>query len=133
MKAKGIRTELVSLDEQIAKTVSWTGNACDVSAYEYAIILANITAFDTASGDERLILEIEGSYDGSLWEHFYTFVDEANAGDNTSTSGDPDRGKIKTTGVYVIHLTEIPLAIRVKGTLSGTTPSVSLTVKGNFR
>ena len=127
------RTVLVEIDVQNSKDVSWNGSSVNVSAYDAGIIIANVTTFDLGTGDERMILELEGSYDGSLWEHLKTFVDEANAGDNTTVTGDADRGKIEQTGQYVVHVHDLPVFIRTKGTLTGTTPIVTLTVKGSFR
>lgn len=129
----GKRTPQIAIDAQTAKDVSWDGNAINVTEYETAIIIADVTVFDRTDTDELMVLELEGSYDGSLWEHLRTFVDEANAGDNTTVTGDADRGKIKATGHYALHVKELPLFIRTKATLSGTTPIVTLTVKGSFR
>lgn len=127
------RTKEISIDAQTNKGVSWNGAAVNVSAYFKAVVIANVTTFDLTTGNERMILEIEGSYDGTLWEHLVTFVDEANTGDVTTVTGDADRGKIEQTGQYVLHLHDLPVFIRTKGTLSGTTPIVTLTVKGSFR
>ena len=126
-------TAQIAIDAQTAILVSWNGDAVNVSEYDRAIIIANVTAFDTTTGDERMILELEGSYDGSLWEHLRTFVDEDDAGDNTTVTGDADRGKIEATGQYVLHVDDLPVFIRTKATLAGTTPIVTLTVKGSFR
>ena len=126
-------TAQILLDAQTAVVASWNGDAVNVSEYDSAIIIANVTAFDLGTGDERMVLELEGSYDGSLWEHLETFVDEANAGDNTTVTGDADRGKIEQTGQYVIHAHDLPVFVRTKATLSGTSPIVTLTVKGSFR
>jgi len=129
----GKRTPQIDIDAQTAKDVSWNGAAINVTEFETAIIIANVTAFDRTNVDELMVLELEGSYDAVLWEHLRTFVDEANAGDNTTVTGDADRGKIKATGQYVLHVHELPLFIRTKATLSGTTPAVTLTVKGSLR
>ena len=129
----GKRTPQIAIDAQTGATASWNGEKINVTEYETAIIIANVTAFDRTTTDELMILELEGSYDGSLWEHLRTFVDEANAGDNTTVTGDADRGKIKATGHYALHVKELPLFIRTKATLSGTTPIVTLTVVGSFR
>lgn len=129
----GIRTPPIDIDAQTAKVASWNGDTVNVSEYDSAIIIANVTAFDLTTGDERMVLELEGSYDGSLWEHLKTFVDEANAGDNTTVTGDADRGKIEATGQYVIYVHDLPVFVRTKAVLSGTTPIVTLTVKGSFR
>ena len=126
-------TAQIAIDAQIAKDASWNGDAVNVSEYDSGIIIANVTAFDLGTGDERMILKLEGSYDGSLWEHLKTFVDEANVGDNTTVTGDADRGKIEAVGQYVIHVHGLPIFVRTKATLSGTTPIVTLTVKGSFR
>lgn len=127
------RTKQINVDEQTSKGVSWTGSSVSVAAYRKAIIVADVTAFDLTTGNERMVLEIEGSYNDVLWTHLATFVDEENAGDNTTLTGDPDRGKIEQTGQYIIHMYDFPMFIRVKGTLSGTTPIVTLTVRGSFR
>lgn len=132
-KGKRIHGAQIGVDTQTAQTTSWNGATITVAEYDRAILLANVTAFDRTTGDELMVLELEGSYDGSLWEHLRTFVDEANAGDNTTVTGDADRGKIKATGQYALHVTELPLFIRTKATLSGTTPIVTLTVVGSFR
>ena len=129
----GMRAAQIELDSQTAKGVSWNGSAIDVSKYDRGIIIANVTVFDLTTGNARMILELEGSYDGTLWQHLRTFVDEENAGDNTTVTGDPDRGKIEATGQYVIHVHELPTFVRIKGILAGTTPIVTLTVKGDFR
>jgi len=128
-----MRTKIVDIDTRTAADVSYTGDAINVSEYPKGIIVCNITAFDTANANERLILEIEGSYDGSVWQHLRTFVDEENVGDVTTTTGDADRGKIEATGQHVLHIHDLPVFIRAKGTLSGTTPSVTYTMKGSFR
>ena len=132
-KGNRIHGSQIEIDTQTAKTTSWNGATITVAEYDCGILLANVTAFDRTTADELMVLELEGSYDGSLWEHLRTFVDEANAGDNTTLTGDADRGKIKATGQYVLHVTELPLFIRTKATLSGTTPIVTLTVVGSFR
>ena len=126
-------TAQILLDSQTNKGASWNGDAVNVSEYDSAIIIANVTTFDTTTGNERMVLELEGSYDGTLWEHLATFVDEANAGDNTTVTGDADRGKIEQTGQYVIHVHDLPVFVRTKATLSGTSPIVTQTVKGSFR
>ena len=127
------RTKTIDIDTQTSVGTSWTGGSINVAHYKKGIIIANVTAFDTTTGNERMVLELEGSYDGTLWEHLRTFVDEANAGDNTTVTGDADRGKIEATGQYVIHADDLPVFIRTKATLTGTTPIVSLTMKGSFR
>lgn len=126
-------TAQIDIDTQTAKGASWNGDAVNVTEHDTAIIIADVTAFDLTTGDERMILELEGSYDGSLWEHLRTFVDEDDAGDNTTVTGDADRGKIEAVGQYVLHVDDLPVFVRTKATLSGTTPIVTLTVKGSFR
>ena len=128
------KTVKVALDAQTSKGTSWNGASVDISRYASAIIVADVTVFDTTTGDERMILELEGSYDGTLWDHIATFVDEENAGDNTTVTGDADRGKIEAVGQYAVHMYhEMPLYLRTVATLSGTTPIVTLTVTGSFR
>ena len=128
------KTVKVTLDEQENALVSWNGDAVDVSRYANAIIVADVTLFDTTTGDERMILELEGSCDGVLWDHLATFVDEENAGDVATVTGDADRGKIEAVGQYAVPMYhEMPLYLRTVATLSGTTPIVTLTVTGSFR
>ena len=126
-------TAQIEIDAVVSALVSWNGDAVNVSEYDSGIIIANVTAFDLTTTDERMVLELEGSYDGVVWEHLRTFVDEENAGDNTTLTGDADRGKIEATGQYVVHADDLPVFIRTKATLTGTTPIVTLTVKGSFR
>ncbi len=126
---KNLYTEHVVLKSSTTETNSWTDNAIDVSRYNTAIIIVDITAFDRTDLDELLTLEVEISYDNTNFIHRFTIVDEENEGDLVTTSGDPDRGKLKTTGTYTAFLNgDIGKYLRTKGTLEGTTPSVTLSI-----
>lgn len=127
-------TTQITLKENTTETSSWTDPGVDVSAYNECYLHIDITDFDRTDGDELLVLEIEISHDNSTWIHRYTVVDEVNAGDNVTVTGDPDRGKIKETGDYHAFLKGgLGKYMRIKGTLTGTTPSVTLSVIGNFK
>jgi len=126
---KNLYTEYAVLKSSTTETSSWTDNALNVSKYNNVVIIADITAFDRTDLDELLTLEVEISYDNSTFIHRFTIVDEDNEGDLITTSGDPDRGKIKATGVYTAFLNgNIGKYLRTKGTLEGTTPSVTLSI-----
>ena len=127
-------TQEITLKASATETASWTDSGVDVSKYSECYLHIDITAFDRTDLDELLTLEIEISHDNSTWIHRYTVVDEVNAGDNVTVTGDPDRGKIKATGDYHCFLQGgLGRYMRIKGTLEGTTPSVTLSVIGNFK
>jgi hypothetical protein len=126
--------EEVEIMASATKTATFQTTAVDVRKYQSCIIHVDITAFDRGNSDELMVLDVEWSPDdGTTWLHRQTVVDEVTAGDITTTTGDADRGKIKATGDYIVRITDnLGNYIRLNGTISGTTPSVTMSAAGSF-
>ena len=134
----GAQTEQISsavtLQASTTETANFTTTAVDVSHYNEAYIHVDVTAFDRTTGDELLEFEVEVSHDNITFVHRAHVVDEVTAGDNTTLTGDPNRGKIKATGDYIVALQGgLGNYMRLAGTFSGTTPSITYSAIGTFR
>lgn len=127
-------TEDVTLLALDTKTANFTTTGVNVAKYNEAYIHVDITAFDRTTGDELLVLDVEVSHDNTTWVHRQTVVDEVTAGDNTTLTGDVDRGKIKATGDYIVFIEGgLGKFMRLNGTMTGNTPSATLSAIGSFR
>ena len=113
-----------------AKTANFTTTGVDITNRREVCVHTVLSAVSGTT--PRMILEIETSYDNTNWVHLKHIVDETTAGDNVTTTGDADRGKLKATGTCVTHISScLGKYIRLKGTISGTTPSFTFTCYGS--
>lgn len=127
-------TRPLTLLSSTTKTASFTTDGVLVNIYNEAYIHVDITAFDRGNSDELMTLDVEVSHDNITWVHRKTVVDEVTAGDNTTVTGDPDRGKIKATGDYIVFIQGgLGIYMRLSGTITGTTPSITLSAIGSFK
>ena len=102
----------------------------DVTNFDLAYLHLVITAVSGTT--PRMILEVETSYDNSNWVHRRTICDKTTAGDNVTVTGDPVRGKLEATGTCICYIPEgLGKYIRLKGTLTGTSPSFTFSCYGS--
>ena len=124
----------VILQASTTETSSFQTSGIDVSKYNEAYVHIDITAFDRTTGNELMKLDIEVSHDNITWVHRQTVVEEETVGDVTTLTGDADRGKIKAAGDLIAFIHGgLGKYMRLNGTLSGTTPSITYSAIGTFR
>jgi len=99
-------TQVAIGSDTLTSSSSHTGSAIAVSSYNELLCVLDITAITAPDSEDAWEVYLEKSFDGgTTWVHAGHFVDDQNAGDNTTTTGDPNRGRFDgNTGQFQLYL-----------------------------